>query len=200
MPTLPTICAALAPFDGRTVMALQVVAWNLRDAGLLTNGRRGRGAPHLDAQDGAALLLSSLWSDRPCDAARGVTVLSTLLRKPGPKPQAGRFLAVIAQAQNFAEMVGALIEFAEQIEAELADGDLELTVSRPCPYAELALRDWKGDRRVIGEWVLDASKDKAGFYLRERADRADRRRLISVTGATVFALGAALRSPAMEEA
>ncbi|UGB28684.1 hypothetical protein LPC10_25425 (plasmid) [Methylorubrum sp. B1-46] len=190
MAVLPALADALSPFDGRTPPALTVVARHLRDAGLFSVGNRGRGAAHVTAEDVAALLLASLWTDGPTASPRAVEVLATLKRRPAVEDKTlPRCLGLVIRLPNFGETVAALIEFAWIIRDEIPGLRLELTVHRPCPTASLALVDSLDRRRVIAEWQVDADRLTKGFYLPESRQRADRRHSTTITSETLFALG-----------
>lgn len=190
MAALPAFAEVMAPYDGRSVSTLRVVAAHLRDAGLFSVGKRGWGALHVTHEDAAALVLASLWTDGPAASPRAVEVLSTLKRRPAVEDKTlPRCLGLVIRLPNFGETVAALIEFAWILRDEIPGFRLELTVHRPCPTASLALVDSLDRRRVIAEWLVDADRLTKGFYAPESRQRADRRHSTTITSETLFALG-----------
>lgn len=199
MATFPTLLETLAPHDGRSVASLTVVGGQLRSAGLVGVGGRGRGCIHVTADDAAALVLASLWTDSPVASHRAVEVLASLKRKPAPEDKTlPRALGLVIRLPNFGETVAALIEFAHIIKKEVGDFRLDLTVTRPCPTATLELVDWLGRRRLVAEWQVDAERLTKGFYLPEMRERADRRHSTTLTSETLFALGDLIRRETVE--
>lgn len=194
MATFPTLLETLAPHDGRTVATLTVVGGQLRAAGLVGVGSRGRGCIHVNSDDAAALVLASLWTDSPVASHRAVEMLATLKRRPAPEDKTlPRALGLVIRLPNFGETVAALIEFAHIIKKEVSDFHLDLTVTRPTPTATLELVDWLGRRRLVAEWQVDADRLTKGFYLPEMRERADRRHSTTITSETLFALGELIR-------
>jgi hypothetical protein len=190
MTSFPVLLDTLAPLDGRSVATLNVVGGHLRAAGLVNVGSRGRGGIHVSAEDAAALVLASLWTESPVASHRAVEVLATLKRRPAVEDKTlPRCLGLVIRLPNFGETVAALIEYAWILRDEIPGFRLELTVHRPCPTASLALVDSLDRRRVIAEWLVDADRLTKGFYAPESRQRADRRHSTTITSETLFALG-----------
>lgn len=78
MARLPQLILALAQVDGRRPPTIEHVSRVLREAGLLATGKRGVGAPEMDFDDAAALLIGVNSSDVLIDSAAATKVMLDL--------------------------------------------------------------------------------------------------------------------------
>ena len=82
MARLPALIDDLAAHDPRGRPTVELIARNIREAGLITTTKRGRGAAEMTARDAAALLIGLCCSDGPKDAADAVRKFSSLVSDP----------------------------------------------------------------------------------------------------------------------
>lgn len=131
MARLPALIDALTHADGRPRRAVDHVAREVREAGLIQTTKRGRGAAEMTTLDAAYLILGLYGAANPADAAEAAEELAAYVnvaRRKVPAP-----LRPIKTAPDLVHALAALIELAPLIAPATRDTDamLEASIYQP---------------------------------------------------------------------
>ena len=130
MARLPALIDDLAAHDPRGRPTVDLIARTIREHGLITTTKRGRGAAEMKAEDAAALLVALCVADTPSTSPTAVREFWHLRRAPD-RPELGRLAATapeilkqLDEASTFGEAISVLIK-----RGDLIDESLRLTAS-----------------------------------------------------------------------
>ena len=166
MARLPAIIDLIAKHDTRSVATINNYARVLREAGVLSKGKRGRGAPHLTTSEAADLILGLAGASDAVGAPHAVSALRQAVLEPKATKRGGDLVdahkalaewTVGTYGENFGKVLEAIIA-GEPTRLD-NDGslpgvfDMSVTISEVTP----------GVRFASAEVMLDEGEESVTF-------------------------------------
>lgn len=166
MARLPAIIDLIAKHDTRSVATINNYARVLRAAGVLSKGKRGRGAPHLTTSEAADLILALAGASDAVGAPHAVSALRQAVLAPKARKQGDELVdahealaewSVSAYGKSFGDVLEAMID-GEPIRED-NDGSLPGVTNMSVTISEVT----PGVRFASAEAMLDDGNESVTF-------------------------------------
>ena len=169
MARLPAFVADLAAHDRRGRPTVEVIARTIRERGLISTTKRGRGAADMTTEDAAALLIALCVSESPASAPeitsrflalQAITADTYIASSIGKVPEIISLIAGEAQLQG---VITRLLEHIDKfIDLRLASASFRASARQPGHPPDAGLYAFQS------EFIFEPLLQKAEFYLRWR--------------------------------
>lgn len=163
--------------------SLKVYARELKEAGLLTSGRGGRGAPDMTLLDAARMVIALLATDKPTGSAVVTEYFSAMAHQPDDEVKVPSFMEP-GKSYRFDEALALYLEGCVDsnvavhtfVDRQQQIGYFEFE-DHKIFFADLQRRnrkttpvEWKpmGLRRLVGLIAIDATQLAVPFYIERR--------------------------------
>lgn len=176
MALLSTMVERIAEVEGVEPSYASGVARYLREAGLLTQAGRGRGAAHMTSLDAARFLIGLNASPTAKDAPRVVEEFQSITNRWETEPEVR---GVCVKGETFISAVIALLDICADpdLRAKIESSDLEIEVQfvRPMPHAYIFINLTTWDDQVPDTRRLARALygDTLGLAKRNAPDKRD---------------------------
>src|SRR4051794_3656929 len=190
MALLSTIVTAVAQVEGMDEAQVGWIARHLREAGLISQAGRGRGAAHMTTRDAAILLIGANTASSAKDAAASTQLYRSLHGQVGRQDP----LKLLQQGAEFGKSFEAMIELCgdEKQTALFSDKTpapgLVVEFFRPGPMV------WVTMNTVLPDGTIRPSSGGFNSSPRRSVKTGDRQDRTLITIATLKAVAAALKT------